>query len=67
MMPRDMGREKADSAVFFTVPFAVAMKTKWASSNSFTGSTAVIFSCSSSGTRLTIGFPRDPLLPCGTS
>ena len=55
------------SAVFFTVPCAVAMNTKWFSSNSLTGSTAVIFSPSSSGNRLTIGLPRAVRLPCGSS
>ena len=67
MMPDGRGRENADSAVFLTVPLAVAMNTKWPSSNSLTGSTAVIFSCSSSGTRLMIGLPRLVRLPCGTA
>ncbi|MNC84861.1 hypothetical protein D3C83_04290 [compost metagenome] len=67
MMPFAIGRENAESAVFFTVPMAVAMNTKCSSSNSDTGSTAVIFSCSISGTRLTIGLPRELRLPCGTS
>ena len=67
MMPDGRGREKSDSGVFFTVPCAVAMNTKWSSSNSFTGSIALIFSPSSSGNRLTIGLPRAVRLPCGTS
>ena len=67
MMPEGRGREKSASGVFFTVPCAVAMNTKWFSSNSFTGTTAVIFSPSSSGNMLTIGLPRAVLPPCGTS
>ena len=67
MMPEGRGRENSASGVFFTVPWAVAMKTKWFSSNSFTGTTAVIFSPSSSGNMLTTGLPRAVLPPCGTS
>ena len=66
MMPFSRGLENADSGVFFTVPIAVAMNTKCASSYSFTGSTALIFSPSASGNRLTIGLPRLVLVPCGT-
>ena len=55
------------NTVFLTVPLAVVMKTKCSSSNSLTGNTAVIFSCSISGTRFTIGLPREVRLPCGTS
>ena len=40
MMPFARGRENADSGVFLTVPCAVAMNTKWSSSNSLIGSTA---------------------------
>ena len=64
MMPLGRGRENSASGVFFTVPCAVAMNTKWFSSNSFTGTTAVIFSPSSSGNMLTIGLPRAERLPC---
>ncbi|MNC85212.1 hypothetical protein D3C83_08020 [compost metagenome] len=67
MIPDGRGREKSASGVFFTVPCAVAMNTKWFSSNSFTGTTAVIFSPSSSGNMLTTGLPLLALLPCGTS
>ena len=67
MMPLGRGRENSASGVFFTVPCEVAMKTKWFSSNSFTGTTAVIFSPSSSGNMFTIGLPRELLPPCGTS
>src|SRR5258706_16228207 len=66
MIPLGRGREKSVSGVFFTVPCAVAMNTKWFSSNSFTGTTAVIFSLSSSGNMLTIGLPRLERLPAGT-
>jgi len=67
MMPALRGLEKSVSGVFFTVPRAVAMKTKWLSSNSLTGSTVVIFSLSSSGKRLTMGLPREMRVPSGTS
>ena len=67
MMPLGRGRENSASGVFFTVPCAVAMNTKWFSSNSLTGTTAVIFSPSSSGNMLTIGLPRLERLPAGTS
>ena len=67
MMPLAIGRENADSAVFFTVPVDVAMNTKCSSSNSLTGRIAVIFSCSINGTRLTIGLPREARLPTGTA
>ncbi len=67
MIPEGRGREKSASGVFFTVPCAVAMNTKWFSSNSFTGTTAVTFSPSSSGNMFTIGLPRAVLPPCGTS
>ena len=58
MMPLARGRENADSGVFFTVPSLVAMNTKCSSSNCLIGSTALIFSPSSSGSRFTIGLPR---------
>jgi hypothetical protein len=67
MIPDGRGREKSASGVFFTVPLAVAMKTKWFSSNSRTGPTAVIFSPSPIGNMLTTGLPRLARLPCGTS
>ena len=66
MIPEGRGRENSDSGVFFTVPCAVAMNTKRSSTNSFTGRIAVIFSLSTSGTRLTIGLPRDAREPTGT-
>ena len=66
MIPDGRGLENSESGVFFTVPLAVAMNTKWSSTNSFTGRIAVIFSCSSSGTRLTIGLPRAMRPPWGT-
>ena len=47
MMPLARGRENADSGVFFTVPWLVAMNTKCSSSNCLMGSTALIFSPSS--------------------
>ena len=59
-MPLARGRENADSGVFFTVPWLVAMNTKCSSSNCLMGSTALIFSPSSSGSRLTMGLPREP-------
>ena len=43
-----------------TVPWLVAMNTKWFSSYCLTGSTALIFSPASSGSRFTIGLPREP-------
>src|SRR6202046_3816002 len=67
MMPLGRGRENAASGVFFTVPLLVAMNTKCCSSNCLTGSTALIFSPSSSGSRLTIGLPRAPRPACGSS
>ena len=67
MIPEGRGRENPDSGVFFTVPCAVAMNTKCSSSNSRTGTTAVIFSPSASGNTLTSGLPRLVRLPCGTS
>jgi len=67
MIPRFKGRENAESGVFFTVPWAVAMKTNRSSSNSFTGNTTVIFSPSSRGQTFTSGLPRDVREPCGTS
>src|SRR5438034_6017175 len=67
MMPLGRGRENSSSGVFFTVPCAVAMNTKCSWSNSFTGTTAVIFSPCSIGNRLTIGLPRLVRLPAGTS
>ena len=67
MMPVARGRENADSGVFFTVPWLVAMNTKCCSSNCLMGSTALIFSPSSSGSRFTIGLPRAPRPACGSS
>ena len=67
MMPALRGLENAVSAVFLTVPSEVAMNTKCSSSNSLIGSTAVIFSPSMSGKRLTIGLPRELRVPSGTS
>ena len=67
MMPLERGREKDASGVFFTVPARVAMKTKCCSSKCFTGSSALIFSPSSSGSRFTIGLPRAPRPACGSS
>ena len=60
MMPVVRGRENADSGVFLTVPWLVAMNTKCCSSNCLMGSTALIFSPSSRGSRLTMGLPRAP-------
>ena len=65
-MPAVRGREKAVSGVFFTVPWLVAMKTKCWSSYCLTGSTALIFSPSSSGSRFTMGLPRAFLPACGS-
>ena len=65
MMPAWRGRENASSEVFFTVPCAVTMNTNWFSSNSWIGSTAVMRSPSCSGSRFTIGLPREPRLACG--
>ena len=67
MMPLVRGRENAVSGVFFTVPWLVAMNTKCCSSYCLTGSSALIFSPSSSGSRLTIGLPREPRPACGSS
>jgi hypothetical protein len=67
MMPALRGLEKSDSGVFLTVPSRVAMKMNLSSTNSLTGSTALIRSPSSSGKRLTIGLPRLIRLPCGAS
>ena len=67
MMPLARGRENADSGVFFTVPWLVAMNTKCSSSNCLMGSMALIFSPSSSGSRLTMGLPREPRPACGSS
>ena len=66
MMPLVRGRENAASGVFLTVPCAVAMNTNLSSSNSLIGSTAVMRSPSSSGSRFTIGLPREPRLACGS-
>ena len=66
-MPLVRGRENAASGVFLTVPLLVAMNTKCCSSNCLTGSTALIFSPSSSGSRFTIGLPREPRPACGSS
>ena len=66
MMPLPRGLANAESGVFFTVPWAVAMKMKCPSSNCFTGRMAVIFSPSSNGNILTTGLPRLLLEPCGT-
>ena len=67
MMPLARGRENADSGVFLTVPWLVAMNTKWSSSNCLMGSTALMRSPSSSGSRLTMGLPREPRPACGSS
>ncbi len=66
MMPAARGRENAASGVFLTVPAAVAMNTKRSSSYSRIGSTAVMRSPSSSGSRFTIGLPREPRPACGS-
>ena len=63
MMPAWRGRENASSEVFLTVPCAVAMNTNLSSSNSRIGSTAVIRSPSCSGSRFTMGLPREPRPP----
>ena len=67
IMPLDRGREKSTSGVFFTVPDAVAMNTKRSSVYSRTGSTALMRSPCSSGSRLTIGRPRAVRPACGSS
>ena len=67
MMPLARGRENAASGVFLTVPARVAMNTKCCSSYCLTGSSALIFSPSSSGSRFTIGLPRAPRPACGSS
>ena len=67
MIPALRGLENSVSAVFFTVPIAVAMKTKCSSSYCLIGSTTVIFSFSASGNMFTIGLPREVRVPCGTS
>ena len=54
------------SGVFLTVPPEVAMKTKLSSAYSLMGSTALIRSSSSSGSKFTIGLPREPRLASGT-
>ena len=58
-------RAKLSRAVFFTVPLAVAMNTKWFSVYSLTGSILVIRSFSSSGRILMMGLPLDVLLATG--
>ena len=65
MMPLERGREKSLSGVFLTVPDAVAMNTKRSSAYSRTGSTALMRSSASSGSRLTIGRPRAVRPACG--
>ena len=66
-MPDFLGLEKSESGVFFTVPFAVAIKIYWSSTKSFTAKIAFIFSPGINGNKLTIGLPRLILLPWGTS
>jgi len=67
MMPDGRGRENAARGVFFTVPRLVAMKTKCCSSNWLDRESALIFSPASSGSRFTIGLPREPRPACGSS
>ena len=67
MIPLVRGREKSTSGVFLTVPEAVAMNTKRSAAYSRTGSTALIRSPCSSGSRLTIGRPRALRPACGSS
>ncbi|MNC03882.1 hypothetical protein D3C75_513080 [compost metagenome] len=59
-IPEESGRLKSDRLVFFTVPLAVAKKTYFSASYSFTGRMAVMRSPSSSGSRLMMGRPRAP-------
>ncbi len=66
MMPLARGRENSASEVFFTVPRLVAMKTNLPSSNSLIDSMALMRSPSWSGSRFTMGLPRDPRLACGS-
>ncbi len=59
-IPEESGRLKSERLVFFTVPLAVAKKTYFSASYSFTGKMAVMRSPSSSGSRLMMGRPRAP-------
>ena len=65
-LPAVRGREKSLKGVFLTMPLLVAMNTYWSSSKDLTGSSAVIFSPSCSGSRLTMGLPRAMRPPAGT-
>ena len=71
MMPLLRGLLNSSSAVFLTVPSAVAMKMKWSAgkvrNSPVSGSTTVTFSPGCSGNMLTIGLPRELREPCGTS
>ena len=66
MIPLARGRENNASGVFFTVPRLVAMKTNFPSSKSLIDSIALMRSSGWSGSRLTMGLPRDPRLACGS-
>ena len=70
-MPPLRGLLNSSSAVFLTVPIDVAMKTYWSAGNTrlspVSASTTLIFSPSCNGNMLTIGLPREPREPAGTS
>ena len=71
MMPPLRGFENSSSEVFLTVPMDVAMNTYWLSGKvraaPVRASTTLIFSPSCSGNMLTMGRPREPREPAGTS
>ena len=70
-MPALRGLLNCSSGVFLTVPMLVAMNTYWLSgklrASPVSGSTTLIFSPSCKGNIFTIGRPREPREPAGTS
>ena len=71
MMPALRGLLNSSSAVFLTVPLEVPINTYRSAGkvriSPVMGSTTVIFSPSAKGNMLTMGRPRDPREPAGTS
>ena len=70
-MPTLRGLLKSIKGVFLTMPIEVDMKTYWSAGkvrfSPVKANTTVIFSPSCMGNMLTIGRPREPREPCGTS
>ncbi|MNT06906.1 hypothetical protein D3C72_1415910 [compost metagenome] len=71
MMPPLRGLLNSSSAVFLTVPIEVAMNTYWSAGklrfSPVRARATLIFSPSCSGNMLTMGRPREPREPAGTS